>query len=291
MPDPDDWNHSSPLGGEMTAEVVVHSRTSAFHRISVIDIGYRRILQFEKTRQSSMYLDNPFETDFEYPGYFHVALAIRPDAARTLMIGLGGGTAAKRMWRDYPAMHIDAVELDPDVVEIAREYFELPDDPRIRVVVDDGRHFIESTPERYDIVIVDAFHDDQIPPPLTTEEFFWALRAHMAEDGVVAYNIIGSLLGDHSKLFRSLHRTLRNTFRRVWVFNADEGVDAKGNNLVVIASDTALTTDELRERLATCVDGRVSVPGFASFGGNLYEGPIRSGDVPILSDPHPGKGR
>ncbi|TDB37915.1 MAG: methyltransferase domain-containing protein [Actinobacteria bacterium] len=286
MPDLDDWSNSSPLGGEMTAETVVHARTSAFHHISVIDIGYRRILQFERTRQSSMYLDNPFETDFEYPGFFHVALAIRPDASRTLMIGLGGGTTAKRMWRDYPEMRIDAVELDPDVVAIAREYFELPDDPRIRVVVDDGRHFVETTSERYDIVIVDAFHDDRIPPPLTTEEFFRALRSHMTEDGVVAFNVIGSLLGDRSRLFRSLHRTLRNTFRRVWVFNADEGVDAKGNNLVVIASDTALTTQELRERIAARVAGRVSIPGFDRFGENLYEGPIRSGDVPILSDPH-----
>ena len=61
-----------------------------------------------------MYLDAPFDTDFEYPGYFHVALAMKPDAIRTLVIGLGGGTVVKRMWRDYPEMRIDSVELDPE---------------------------------------------------------------------------------------------------------------------------------------------------------------------------------
>jgi spermidine synthase len=274
----------------MTAEIVTHSRVSAYHTIRVVDIGQRRILQFERTRQSSMYLDNPFETDFEYPAFFHIGLAIRPEAERTLVIGLGGGTAVKRMWRDYPEMHVDAVELDPDVVEIAREYFALPDDPRIRVIIDDGRHHIETAPDIYDIVVVDAFDDDRIPLPLTTEEFLWAVRARLTEDGVVTYNVIGSLLGDHSKAFRSLHRTLRNTFRRVWVFNADEGVEAKGNNLVLLASDTKLSTAELLERIANRVDGRVSLPAFDQFGQNLYEGPIRTGDVPILSDP-PGNKR
>jgi len=280
MPDLDDMLSERP----MAAEVVVHTRVSAFHTIRVIDIGQRRIMQFERNRQSSMYLDSPFDTDFEYPGFFHIALAIQPKAARTLVIGLGGGTVVKRMWRDYPAMHIDAVELDPAVVEVAREYFALPDDPRIGMIVDDGRHYIEHTPDIYDIVIVDAFDDDRIPLSLTTEEFLWATRTRMAEDGVIAYNVIGSLLGDHSRAFRSLHRTLRNTFRRVWVFNADEGVDAKGNNLVVLATDATLTTDELLARIASRVDGRVTVSAFQHFGDNLYEGPIRTGDVPILSD-------
>lgn len=284
MIDFSDWNSWDPLGDKMTAQVVTYSRASAYHTIRVIDIGYRRIMQFEHNRQSSMYLDDPFETDFEYPAFFHIALAIQPDATRTLAIGLGGGTVVKRMWRDYPGMRIDAVELDPEVVSVAREYFALPSDPRIRVIVDDGRHYVETTSDIYDIVVIDAFDDERIPPPLTTEQFLWALKGRMAEGGVVTYNVIGSLLGRHSKAFRSLHRTLRNSFRRVWVFNADEGVDAKGNNLVLLASDTPLSTAELRARIADRVGGRVTLPAFETFGDNLYEGPIRSGDVPILTD-------
>lgn len=62
-----------------------------------------------------MYLDAPFETDFDYPAYLHLTVAVKPDAARVCMIGLGGGTVAKRMWRDYPWMRIDAVEVDPQI--------------------------------------------------------------------------------------------------------------------------------------------------------------------------------
>lgn len=143
---------------------------SAYHQIFVTDIDQLRVLRFERNRQSSMFLDAPFDTDFEYPGYFHIALAIKPDAARTLVIGLGGGTVVKRMWRDYPAMRIDVVELDPVVVDVARRYFALPDNERIRVMVGDGRAFVETTPECYDLLLVDAFDDDHVPRTFTTEE-------------------------------------------------------------------------------------------------------------------------
>lgn len=270
-------------------ETVRYSHASAFHTITVTDIGYRRILQFERNRQSSMYLDDPYETDFEYPGFFHIALAIQPEANRTLAIGLGGGTVVKRMWRDYPEMRVDAVELDPEVVDVARRFFELPDDPRIRVFVDDGRRFVETASETYDIIVVDAFDDDRIPLPLTTEQFLRAARDRLHDGGVIAYNVIGSIAGDHSRQFRSLHRTLANTWRHVWVFNADESVDAKGNNLVVLASDAPLTEVDLLARIAGRVDGRVSISAFELFGENLYTGPIRTGDVPILTDP-PSRG-
>ncbi|MHB8925846.1 MAG: spermidine synthase [Coriobacteriia bacterium] len=270
-------------------EVVRYSHASAFHTITVTDIGFRRILQFERNRQSSMYLDHPYETDFEYPGFFHVALAIQPQATRTLVIGLGGGSVVKRMWRDYPQMRVDTVEIDPDVVDVARHFFELPDDPRIRVFVGDGRRLVEDSAETYDIIVVDAFDDDRIPRPLTTEQFMRAARERMSEDGVIAYNVIGAIAGDHSRQFRSLHRTLANTWRRVRVFNADESVDAKGNNLVVFASDAPLSDEDLLARLADRVGGRVTVPAFELFGENLYTGPVRTGDVPILTDP-PSRG-
>lgn len=285
MMDLDDRDHADPLAAPAVAEIVLYSHTSAFHTITVADIGFRRILRFERNRQSSMYLDDPYETDFEYPNYFHLALAIVPDAARTLAIGLGGGTVVKRMWRDHPEMRVDAVEIDPEVVDVAKRFFALPDDPRIRVIVDDGRHFVETAPDVYDIVIVDAFDDDHVPVPLATEEFLQAARDRMSEGGAIVYNFIGSLTGDHSKPFRSLYRTLANTWRRVWVFRVNEGVGAEGDNLILLASDTVITTEDLRARIADRVGGRVSVPAFHLFGDDLYEGSIRTGDVPLLTDP------
>lgn len=273
MKDWKDTNHADLLAEPAVAEVVRYSRTSSFHAITVIDIGFRRILRFGRNPQSSMYLDDPYQTDFEYPGYFHLALAIRPDAARTLAIGLGGGTVVKRMWRDYPEMHVDAVELDPEVVEVAKRFFALPDDPRVRVIVDDGAHFLETAPDTYDILIVDAFDDDRIPLQLATQEFMLAARDRLNEGGVIVYNFIGALTGDRSEPFRDLYHLVSDAWRQVWVFDVNEGVEAEGGNLILLASDATLSAADLRARIADRVEGRVSVPAFHLFGEDLYEGP------------------
>jgi spermidine synthase len=240
-----------------------------------------------------MRIDDPFETDIEYVGYLHLTLAVCPRATRTLVIGLGGGSLVKRMWRDYPWMRIDAVELDPDVIEIARELFALPDDERIRVIAGDGRAYVETCPERFDILVIDAFDDDRVPRSLTTEEFMRACRDRLTPDGVIAYSVIGSVYGPHSKHFRSLHKTASNVWRRVWTFPVQISSDARDQtrNIVMLASDVEISDDELGSRIATRVDGIVTVPAFERFAEDLYSGPIRTGDVPLLVDEARGRSR
>ncbi|MDO9557858.1 MAG: fused MFS/spermidine synthase [Coriobacteriia bacterium] len=264
----------------------MYEHHSGHHRVRVIDDNSVRLLKFERNEQSSMHLDDPFETDIEYVGYLHLTLAVKPDAASALVIGLGGGSVVKRMWRDYPAMHLDVAELNPEVVEIAYAFFELPEDDRLCVAAADGRDFLMMTSAIYDIIIVDAFDDDRVPRPLMTEEFLCECRDHMSPDGVIAYNIIGSVYGDHSKPFRSLHRTIANVWRNVWIFPTSRDEDTRDNtrNIVLLASEAELTADELLARIASRVDGRVSVPAFERFGEDLYRGKVRSGDVPLLVD-------
>jgi spermidine synthase len=227
----------------------------------------------------------------EYAAYLHTSLAVKPDATRTLMIGLGGGSVVKRMWRDYPQMRLDVVELDPEIVEVAHRFFALPEDERISVFVGDGRSFLETALDTYDILIVDAFDEDRVPRPLTTEEFLRTARDRLASDGVIAYNFIGSTKGDRSKPFRSLYRTLANVWRHVWVFTMNEGVLAEGTNLVLLASDAEVSDAELRARLADRVGGKITVPAFERFGEDLLAGEIRTGDVPIITDPPGARAR
>ena len=271
----------------------MYEHNSQFHLLRVTDNDGVRLLKFERNQQSSVRLDDPFESPIEYVRYFHLALAIKPDIERVLVIGLGGGSVVKRMWRDYPETRIDAVEIDPEVVAIARELFELPDDDRINVAVGDGREFLRDCGQTYDLVIVDAFDDDHVPVHLTTEQFFCEVRDHLTQDGVLAFNAIGMVHGDHSKPFRSLHRTISNVWKNVWMFPVGLAADgpmmlAMGANMILFASDAELESDELLRRIAQRVDGRVSVDGFGQFGKDLYQGAIRSGDVPMLVDPPTG---
>lgn len=265
--------------------------------IRVTENGSIRTLRIGRIEQSSMYVDSPFETDFDYPGYLHLALAAVPEATRALMIGLGGGTVVKRMWRDYPAMHIDAVEIEPQIAEMARTSFALPDDERLRVYVGDGRTYLHESPDAYDIIIVDAFDDERVPAPLLTEEFHRAALAHLAEDGVLTYNFHGSVTGDRSKPFRRLHKTLSSSFGRIWAFPvglSNSGAPGDHREIIVLATNAPLSTETLLARIASRVDGRVSVPAFEQFGEDLYLEGIRTGDVAPYCDPlgytNPGGG-
>lgn len=264
-----------------------YSHTSAHHRLHVTDRDGVRTLRFERHQQSSMRLDDPFATDIEYVAYLHLTLAVVPRPARALVIGLGGGTFVKQLWRDHPALTIDAVEIDAEVAAIAREFFALPDDPRIAVHVADGRAFLEASTAAYDIIVVDAYDDDHIPRPLTTEEFMRLAYAHLAPAGVIAYNVIGTIAGSQSKPLRSLHRTASNVWRRIWLFRAEAMApgEQRPENVVLLASDAELTDEMLLERIAGRAGGCVSIPAFERFGEQLYQGELRTGDVPIITDP------
>lgn len=264
---------------------------SPFHRVRVTDNDGVRRLTFERNRQSSMRLDDSFETDIEYVAYLHLTMAITPTATRALVIGLGGASVVKRMWRDYPDMYVDAVEIDPKVVEVASTFFALPEDERIRVFVGDGREYVDLCAETYDIIIIDAFDDDRVPRPLLTEEFMRECRQCLTPGGVIAYNFIGAVYGPRSKPFRSLYRTAANVWRGVWVFPIGSANDPRDNtrNIIMLGTDAEVTQIRLLERIASRVGGRVTVPRFEYFGDDLYEGTIRSGDVPLIVDPRSGR--
>jgi len=260
---------------------------SEFHRLRVTDNDGVRLLKFARNHQSSMHIDDPFATDIEYVGYLHVTVAVKPDPRRALVIGLGGGSIVKQLWRDHPQLRIDAVEIDPEVIEVARALFSVPEE-RVEIVCGDGREALNLLPHAYDIVIVDAFDDDRVPRHLITEEFMREARARMTEDGAIAWNVFGAVYGPHSKVFRSMHRTASNVWRNVWVFPVRLSINPSDEtrNLVMIASDAELSTDELLDRIASRVNGRVSSHGFDRLGEELYSGAVRSGDVPLLLD-HP----
>ena len=99
-----------------------------------------------------------------------------------LVIGNAGGTVARAFGQLYPQVEIDGVEIDPEVSEAARRYMGLDDNPRLEVISADGRPYLELTDERYDIIVVDAYHQPYIPFHLATTEFFEAVREHTVHE-------------------------------------------------------------------------------------------------------------
>jgi spermidine synthase len=116
----------------------------------------------------------------------HLPVMLHPDPQKVLLIGLGGGISLGAVEK-HDVEEIDCVELSPEVVDAHRYFAEENDrcweDSRLNLIVNDGRHFLLTTEERYDIISVDP-----VDPPVSTlytRDFFTLCRNALNEDGLM----------------------------------------------------------------------------------------------------------
>ena len=199
-------------------------------------------------------LDDPLRLDFEYLrwiGDLVDVVAPTGEPLRVLHLGGGGCTFARYVAQSRPGSRQLVVEIDPDVVELARNAFGVRSTGLLRLRVGDARAVLSDLPDaRYEVVVRDAFAVDQVPAHLTTRGFLQQVRRVLVPGGVYAAN-----LGDRSptlELARAETATVLSVF-------ADAGVVAEPGqfhgrrygNVVVVGSDAPLPVAALGRRLAS----------------------------------------
>jgi spermidine synthase len=117
------------------------------------------------------------------------------------------------------------VEIDPVVIELSHKYFGIRDEANFSLANEDGRQFLSHSTQRYDVILLDAYHGPLVPFHLLTKEFYGLVKQHLAEGGVILQNLDPS-----SALFDSVVRTVRTAFAQTDLFVADE-------NVVLVAYD------------------------------------------------------
>lgn len=152
----------------------------------------------------------------KHPGmtgmYYDTALAapLMADQARSaLILGMGTGTYARQLRRYYPRMAIQGVEIDRSISDLAIKYFDQPAD--IPVSTYDGRAWLASSGQRYDLIMVDAYQDITIPFQMSSTEFFNLVRKHLNPGGVMVVNM--NMIDDGQG---SINAALTNTITRVF---------------------------------------------------------------------------
>lgn len=271
----------------VTAEGLVYdvreARDTRYHRMYVLDAPDTRYLRFDNTFQSAMSIDDPYGGAFQYTDFLQLGLAYSPSVKKALFIGLGGGSVVKRMWRDFPGLELHAVEIDPEVVRVARQWFALPDDPRITVTAEDGRRFLAASDERYDMIVIDAYFSDSIPFHLATAQFFELVRSRLTPGGVVVSNVIGAIEGEGSRLLRSMVKTYRSVFPTVALHPVNGGSSL--GNVIVVASEGGLPGQDVLaqswERLTAGVEAPVDLSGAIA---SRWKAEVPFADVPLLTD-------
>lgn len=192
-------------------------------------------------KQSAMYLDSPAALALDYTRYFRLVEHFAPQMRRLLVLGGGGFSFPKFALENYPKVNLDVVELDPGIVALAREYFELKDHPRQRIIEEDARTFLNRNQETYDAILCDTFNSHYaIPFHLATREAARRMKSSLAPNGVVLVNLISALAGERGRFFCALRATYASVFPRVLVFAVGGPLDrTKTQNIILAAFASA----------------------------------------------------
>lgn len=173
--------------------------------------------------QSAMYLDDPIELVLAYTRFYALGPLLVPRAQSVLMLGGGGYSVPKWLLSGrggLPAdtVRVDVVEIDPGMTRVARDFFHLRPDERLRIVHEDVRVFCNHNRRRYDLVFVDVFGSSYtVPFHAGTAEAAAAMRRAVAEDGVLLMNVIASARGKAGRLLWSVRNALAEHFAEVLV--------------------------------------------------------------------------
>jgi spermidine synthase len=175
---------------------VIYSQTNKFGKLWVYETNTERCMSFEVPsyncpRQSCIKLQQPQQLSLLYQKLMLGALYVNPQPKHVLMIGLGGGNIAQALFSLLPKMRLDIVEINPLVVEIARNYFFFAPQDNTKVFIEDGVDFVTNASARgikYDLVMIDAFAGDYIPASFLTLEFTARVRKILSPNGVVVLN-------------------------------------------------------------------------------------------------------
>lgn len=184
------YNHA--MGKRNVKGDIVHWSRDGYGEIVVADDGGVRSLYFGDILQSSIRLDRTGELVEDYSRAMMSPLIFRNDLRRVLLIGLGGCSLVHFLLSAVPDCSIDVVELRRQVIDVARDFFMMPDSPGIHVFHASGEDFIRERADRgthYDLIMVDAFDEDGPAGPLLEKDFLTSCRAGLKEDGIFAINL------------------------------------------------------------------------------------------------------
>jgi len=282
-------------------EIVTDGEGTLFppHRI-------RRLLKFNENWESGTYpYHNTYLNSVGYTDLLHLPLLWNAKPESMLVVGGGGAIVPSQFLLHYPGMkQVDVLELDPLVEAVAKDYFQVPKDPRIRFHVGDARANLRRIEDKYDIIVLDAYSSGgQIPFHLMTWEFLREVGSHLKPNGVLATNIISAVENGNRKnerpadLLLAEYLTLSASeqdmkkgastaplFKQIYIFpRVHEGESFKGyedtyRNVIVIATqeEKARNRTELVNTAKALTTGKDPViklagPGFVWHAENIYD--------------------
>lgn len=247
---------------------------STFSHIRIRRSGSVRTMIFvrdsgEEAWESQMNLRSPHVLRFTYLQHMFASYLLLPEQNRVMIVGLGGGSMVHFLQKYDPKVRIEAIEIDPVVVELAERFFAVRQNDNVRLVVADAFDYLKRTQNRYDVIYMDAFlkpsagtDDTGVPLRLRTQEFYRQIQKLLTENGSVVFNI-----NPHDQMQQDI-AVISESFPQTYVFSLPES-----DGVVVVGSMQAerLTATQLKAA-GKQIDERFKAAfSFATIAGRLQQ--------------------
>lgn len=171
----------------------IHKAVSDLDTVEISEQNGIRYLHLgNDTVQSAMRLSAPNALELTYTQAMLGFLLFTDTPGNAMLVGLGGGSLTKFMYHHLPSTQVTAVEINPKVIQAARQYFFVPDDDeRLRIVQADAAEFI-SKQERWDCILLDGFDAGFQVEALASQDFYSRCAQALSPTGILSVNLWGS---------------------------------------------------------------------------------------------------
>lgn len=171
-----------------------------------------------------------------YLYYYDLFEYYNEEANDALMIGGAAYTYPMHYLKKYENKTIDVVEIDKKMTQIAEEEFGLDkNNPKLGLITQDGRSYLNYNEKKYDTVFIDAFKGLNAPFELTTYEAMQKVYDSLDENGTVITNIISSIEGNNADFIKYEYSTYKTVFDDVKVFKVNPNrSDEQEQNLILV---------------------------------------------------------
>jgi spermidine synthase len=175
---------------------------------------------------------------------------------------------------------VDVVELDPEVISVAEQYFAVnASNPLLHIYIDDGRIFLTHTTQRYDLIVLDAYSRSYVPFHLMTLEFFKLVDSHLTPTGTVISNLISGIATDNDQLLTAEVNTMHAVFPNVYTFPVEGTSYIGAQNVETLATNFGqhLTEGDFEQLAAS--SKFVKIPEMSDYVSNYFAVPQNNSSI------------
>jgi spermidine synthase len=197
----------------------VHSKQSKYQRIEVMDFEeYGRCLVLDDLIQLS-----ELDEHLYHEMHVHPTLISHENPEKVLILGGGDGGVLREVLKHGCVKKVIMVEIDEEVIETVKKYMpNIPrgafEDQRVKIVIDDGKRYVEETSEKFDIILMDLTDPEPSGPSIQLygKEFFKRIKRILEEDGILLLQSSGYEM--YGRKILEIQETLKEIFRYVGIY-------------------------------------------------------------------------